>query len=105
MLNSDLKWASTLDLVRTLYGYVMSTDVEGDGPEVLEKRILALVLVATWVSCERGAPTPWASRVRTSATPTITREKFLAWSADTWDAWQTMRPGAHLTLIEGGRAT
>lgn len=102
MLSSDLKWTSTLDLVRTLYGYVTDTDVDGDEREVLEKRILALMLVATWVSCERGAPTPWASRTRSSATPTITKEQMLTWASDTWDAWQKMRPGAHLTLIKGG---
>ncbi|MDB4936214.1 MAG: hypothetical protein JWP87_3186 [Labilithrix sp.] len=34
----------------------------------------------------------------------MTREQFLECAADIYDVWQNGKPGAHLTVIDGGRS-
>ena len=82
--------------------YELLLDFDGEVLNVIDRRVMAAMVAATWAAVERGAELPWKAGPRLPL-PTMTRERFMTFAGETFDIWLASRPGSHLTLIAGNR--
>ena len=70
--------------------------------ELLDARVIALLLAAVWIATEGATHPPW-SPVALAPRRGMTRTQFLVWAAQIFDGWTCVRPARRLALISSNQ--